>query len=323
MAGSSEATASLGLLAAVLLALLFSWLEPLWEAVVENVLPLLFLILLPLAALGWNIMGGEGNGGGSGVSGAGGTGHSGGRGGGGRSGAQLLQRGQGQAQGQGQLRQRRGSRQELLPSQQQPGSGASSAPDCTGSSGGGGGPRALVPADDTSRALAESEWVQLPHKPDLVCVDLPYHAVPCNALQCPTHLLCTPQRASALHSPSSPLALPAHLPGFPPQLAGSPLLAFPLAWRPAAATTLSCPKPLGCGFRHTCPDTGRSWMHCDKHRHHAAPPPGMCAWAGRPLLLACRWPALGGWVVIRRVLGGIDAGEADAVYAVYASLGAK
>ncbi|KAL4425707.1 hypothetical protein ABPG75_009723 [Micractinium tetrahymenae] len=38
--------------------------------------------------------------------------------------------------------------------------------------------------------------------------------------------------------------------------------------------SFSCPKPLGCGFRHGCPDTQRSWMACDRHSYHPAPPEG-------------------------------------------------
>lgn len=42
----------------------------------------------------------------------------------------------------------------------------------------------------------------------------------------------------------------------------------------SAVASFSCPKPLGCGFRHGCPDAGRCWMSCDRHLRHPAPPDG-------------------------------------------------
>jgi len=133
--------------------------------------------------------------------------------------------------------------------------------------------QALVPAEDTSHALSEGEAPAVLH----------------GRFQLRMHTL--------LHAGS--LGLGAELwrcQWLKTVVSWALLLAGPGHWpthnaRPCpplhvAVTSFSCPKPLGCGYRHACPDLQRHWMRCDKHGHHAAPYDGR--WAAHCMLWALR-----------------------------------
>lgn len=224
------------ILCAVAAALGWSYLASLWASGLENCLPFLFVVLALAAASGWNFLGLGSNG--SLSDGAASTGRHQLPGQGGHS-PGLPPATLSPSQQRRRAEERPGARQQpsLPPPLQQQAQGQGQEAQLRRARRGS-STRPLLEAAGQEVELARMGGVSRPGSRRVVT------AVPGNG------------SAGSSKSASSQTLMPDH----------SVVL--------VQAASFSCPKPLGCGFRHACPDTQRSWMACDKHRQHPAPPEG-------------------------------------------------